>query len=83
MESKTAKKRFCSTLHRVYYNREKIRGGLTDAKIESVARASNQKQEEGNLKDLTILVEDAEVHFGSDMERELWEMEQKYYKQKK
>ena len=28
MESKTAKKKFCSDLHRVYYNREKERGTL-------------------------------------------------------
>ena len=28
MKSKTAKKKFCSDLHRVYYNREKKRGTL-------------------------------------------------------
>ena len=35
MESKTAKKKYCSDLHRVYYNREKKRGTLEIPKIKN------------------------------------------------
>lgn len=33
MESKTAKKKFCTPLHRVYYNRELNRGAITEVSV--------------------------------------------------
>jgi len=46
MESKTAKKKFCSTLHRVYYNRELANKILSETKKTSKIAAKIEKKVE-------------------------------------
>lgn len=66
MESKTAKKKFCSDLHRVYYNREKFRGtiGLIPSLIKS--HPIEYKPGKLSLKDFlelqTVLLEEKNPH---------------------
>ena len=85
MESKTAKKKFCSNLHRLYYHRELKRGSLV--KVNNLTAPNTEIKPVTPIKsnyaiDTTKTVEAIPV-FKNAVEKIIWEQRQKILNNKK